>query len=266
MLFTSDPPRPLSAGSAPLQLTEQMRQGLQDAASTTRPDAAGLLPALVVGDTITAYSRLEQDLRDSGLAHLTAVSGANVAIVFCHVLLVARWMRVRSYWLIGTGLAAVGWFVLLARPQPSVVRAAVMGSLGIVAVMAAGRRGGPRLLFAATLVLLLVDPWLARSWGFSLSVAATAGLFFLASRWRVTFARHMPQLVADGLAVALAAQVATIPLSVALAGQVALLSVPANLLAAPAVLPATTLGAAAAAVAPVAPWFPVAHMAGAVAH
>ena len=137
---------------------------------------------------------------------------------------------------------AVGWFVLLARPQPSVVRAAVMGSLGIIAVMSAGRRGGPRLLLAATLVLLLADPWLARSWGFALSVAATAGLFFLATRWRDVFARQMPQLVADGLAVALAAQVATIPLSVALAGQVALLSVPANLLAAPAVAPATALG------------------------
>jgi len=253
LLFTSDPPQLLSSGPAPLQVSEQMRQGLHDAAASTRPGAAGLLPALVVGDTSSLTSQLEQDLRDSGLAHLTAVSGANVAIVLVSVLFVARWMRVRSYWLVSTGLVAVGWFVLLARPQPSVVRAAVMGSLGIIAVMSAGRRGGPRLLLAAALVLLLADPWLARSWGFSLSVAATAGLLFLATRWRVTFARRMPQLVADGLAVALAAQIATIPLSVALAGQVALLSVPANLLAAPAVPPATVLGAAAAAIAPIAP-------------
>ena len=102
-------------------------------------------------------------------------------------------------------------------------------------------------------LLLLVDPWLSRSWGFALSVAATAGLVLLARRWSGRLPERWPRAARDAAAVALAAQVATLPLVVALSGQVAVLSVVANLLAVPAVAPATVLGAAAAAVSPVLP-------------
>jgi competence protein ComEC len=196
---------------------------------------------------------LTADLRDSGLAHLTAVSGANVAIVVGAALLLARWAGVRGYLLVGVGLAVVVWFVLLARPQPSVLRAAVMGAIALVAVGTAGRTQAIRSLLACVVVLLLADPWLSRSWGFALSVAATAGLVVLARRWSGQLPERWPRAVRDAAAVALAAQVATLPLVVALAGQVAMLSVFANLLAAPAVAPATVLGAAAAAVSPVLP-------------
>ena len=91
-----------------------------------------MLPALVVGDTSQMPSLLTSDMKDSGLAHLTAVSGANVAIVVGAVLLVARVLGVRAYWLVSLGLVSVCWFVVLARPQPSVLRAAVMGSLALV--------------------------------------------------------------------------------------------------------------------------------------
>ncbi|HVQ88575.1 MAG TPA: ComEC/Rec2 family competence protein [Actinomycetes bacterium] len=254
VLFARGPPGLVEQPSVLLQGAERMRSGLRDAVSGAPPDVRGLLPALVVGDTSELSPTLVDDLRTSGLAHLTAVSGANVAIVLMAVLLIARYVRVRGYALPVVGLLAVGWFVLLARPQPSVLRAAVMGALAVVAVAATGRRNGPRLLLAAVLLLLVVDPWLARSWGFALSVAATAGLLGLAGRWASKLSLRMPRAIAEGLAVALAAQLATLPLTVALSGQVALLAVPANLLAAPAVAPATVLGAGAAAVSPAAPW------------
>ncbi|MEO8328719.1 MAG: ComEC/Rec2 family competence protein, partial [Candidatus Nanopelagicales bacterium] len=254
VLFARGPPLLVAEAAPPLQGAEQMRVGLRDAVADTSPDVRGLLPALVVGDTTELSSSLVSDLRTSGLAHLTAVSGANVAIVLMCVLLLARFIRVRGYALPVVGLVTVAWFVLLARPQPSVLRAAVMGALAVVAVVASGQRHGPRLLLAAVLLLLFVDPWLARSWGFALSAAATAGLLTLAGRWADSLSRRMPRPLADGAAVALAAQVATLPLAVALSGQIALLAVPANLLAAPAVAPATALGAAAAAVSPVSPW------------
>ena len=122
-----------------------------------------------------------------------------------------------------------------------------MGSVALVGVAVAGRGQAVRALLASVVVLLLVDPWLARSWGFALSVAATAGLVMMARRWSAALPGWMPEPVRDGVGVAVAAQVATLPLVVALSGQVALLSVVANLLATPAVAPATVLGAAAAA-------------------
>jgi competence protein ComEC len=252
-LFTDDAPEHLGDESLVLRGAESMRSGLRRAVVGLGADAQGLLPALVVGDTGALPSMLVADLRDSGLAHLTAVSGANVAIVVGAGLLLARWVRVRGYALVGIGLALVVWFVLLARPQPSVLRAAVMGSVALVGVAVAGRGQAVRALLASVMVLLLADPWLARSWGFALSVAATAGLVMLARRWSSALPPWLPDPVRDGVGVALAAQVATLPLVVALSGQVAVLSVVANLLAAPAVAPATVLGAAAAAASPVAP-------------
>ncbi len=253
IVFASTPPESEGSAPSPLRRAEAMRGGLREAVAGTMQNAQSLLPALVVGDTSAMPPLLTSDLRDSGLAHLTAVSGANVAIVVGAVLLLARWVGVRSYWLVALGLAAVGWFVLLARPQPSVLRAAVMGSIALVAVGVAGRPQAVRTLLASVVALLLVDPWLSRSWGFALSAAATAGLVLLARRWSERLPGKWPISVRQAVAVALAAQVATLPLVVALSGQVAVLSVLANLLAAPAVAPATVFGAAAAAVSPASP-------------
>lgn len=253
IVFASTPPQSEGSAPSPLRWAESMRGGLRQAVDGTAQNAQSLLPALVVGDTSAMPPLLTSDLRDSGLAHLTAVSGANVAIVVGAVLLLARWAGVRSYWLVAVGLIAVAWFVLLARPQPSVLRAAVMGSVALVAVGVAGRPQAVRTLLASVAALLLVDPWLSRSWGFALSVAATAGLVLLARRWSERLPDAWPISVRQAVAVAFAAQVATLPLVVALSGQVAVLSVVANLLAAPAVAPATVFGAAAAAVSPISP-------------
>jgi competence protein ComEC len=254
VLFTDVDPRHLADEGPVLRGAEAMRSGLRQAVAGLPPDVQGLLPALVVGDTSAVTPTLRGDLRASGLAHLTAVSGANVAFVVGAGLVLSRWCGVRGRALPALGLVLVGWFVLLARPQPSVLRAAVMGSLALVAVASAGRVQAIRSLLASVLILLLVDPWLARSWGFALSVAATAGLVLLARRWSGALPVRWPAPVRDATAVALAAQVATLPLVVALSGQVAVLAVVANVLAAPAVPPATVLGAAAAACSPVAPW------------
>ncbi|MFL6179313.1 MAG: ComEC/Rec2 family competence protein [Actinomycetes bacterium] len=253
LLFSNEQAAEVSAAPLPLRAAETMRSGLRDAVSGLPRDVQGLLPALVVGDTSQMPSLLTSDMKDSGLAHLTAVSGANVAIVVGAVLLVARVVGVRAYWLVLLGLLSVCWFVLLARPQPSVLRAAVMGSLALVAVGAAGRTQAARSMLAAVSLLLLIDPWLARSWGFALSVAATAGLVLLARHLKKRLPKRWPLVVREAISVASAAQLATLPLVLALSGQVPVLSVLANLLVAPAVPMATVLGAASAAIAPFLP-------------
>jgi competence protein ComEC len=147
------------------------------------------------------------------------------------------------------GLVMVVVFVVLARPQPSVLRAAAMGVVALVAMTSGGRRRGVRSLSAAVLVLLLLDVSLARSAGFALSVLATAGIVILAPGWRDTLARRMPGWLAEAVACPLAAQLACTPVVAWLSGQVSLVAVAANLLAGPAVGPATVLGFVAAGVA-----------------
>ncbi len=178
------------------------------------------------------------------------MSGANVAIVLSAVLALAAWLGLPLRLRPGVAALALAGFVVLARPSPSVLRAAAMGAVGLLALATGARRAALPALAAGVLVLVLVSPDLAASPGFALSVLATAGLLVLAPVWRDRLARRLPVWLAEALAVPAAEQVACGPVVVALSGSVGLLQVPANLLAVPAVAPATVLGVAAALLAP----------------
>jgi competence protein ComEC len=228
-----------------------LRAGLRRASAGLPPDERGLLPGLVVGDTSRMPPSLVDDFRTAGLTHLTAVSGANIAILVSVVLLAGRWAGLRGRWLPVVGSLAMAAFVVLARPQPSVLRAAAMGAIGLLAMVTGRRRRSLAALAAAALLLLLVDPWLARSYGFVLSVLATGGLVLLAPVWARRWRdRGVPRLLAEALAVPLAAQLVCGPVIVLLSGRLSLVAVPANLLVAPAVAPATVLGVLATAAGP----------------
>lgn len=235
------------------RFTEPLRAGVRDtAASVTDDEARGLLPAMLVGDESLISEALREAMRNSGLSHLTAVSGMNVTIVLIMVLGSARWLGVRGYALHIVGGAAILGFVALARPEPSVVRAAVMGAIAIGGVVFAGHRRGLRALAVAVIVLLLADPWLAASAGFALSAVATGGILLLTPAWRRA-ARWLPGPLATAVAVPLAAQAVCLPIIIAIGGTASLASVPANILAAPAVAPITVIGAGVAVTAPLSP-------------
>jgi competence protein ComEC len=201
-----------------------------------------LVPALVDGDDADVPEALADDFRTTGLTHLLAVSGTNLTLLIGFLLVVARWCRVRGRWLYVVGALGIVGFVLLARTEPSVVRAAAMGSVGLLAMGANGRQRALRGLGAAVLGLMLLDPALATSVGFALSVLATAGILVLGPPWRDALARWLPRWLAEAIAVPTAAQLACTPLVAAISGQVSLAAVGANLLAEPAVGPATVLG------------------------
>ncbi|HLR83407.1 MAG TPA: ComEC/Rec2 family competence protein, partial [Nocardioidaceae bacterium] len=220
----------------------RMRAAVGDSVSKRSDDVAGLVPALVDGDESDLPEDLDEDFRTSGLTHLLAVSGTNLTLVVGFVLFVARSMGVRGRGLIVLGILATVGFVLLARPEPSVVRAAAMGLVAIAGLGSGGTRRGVRSLSWAVIGLLLLDPWLARTAGFILSVCATLGILVLAPAWRDRLARWMPRWCAEALAVPLAAQLACTPVVAAISGQVSFVAVAANVLVAPAVGPATVLG------------------------
>src|SRR5262245_21762628 len=237
-----------------------LRAGLRDAVSTVGPAERGLIPGVVVGDTSQMPEELSEQFKRAGLTHLLAVSGANLMILVGFLLGLARVVGLRGRLPPLMALGSIVGFVILARPQPSVLRAAVMAVIVIAATLTGRRRTGLSSLCVAVCVLLLVDPWLARSYGFALSTLATGGILVLAPRWadRMSGGGLRPgprgrlrRLLAESLAVPAAAQVACLPVLVMLTGQVSLVAVAANLLAAPAVAPTTILGLLAATCAPV---------------
>ncbi|MEU7619428.1 ComEC/Rec2 family competence protein [Micromonospora rifamycinica] len=247
---------PVRHGSPPWlqRAAGTLRDGLHRACAPLPPDQGGLLPGLVVGDTSRLPATVEEDFRATGMTHLNAVSGANVAIVVGAVLLLARWVRAGPRLAaVLCGLALIG-FVVLVRPSPSVVRAATMGAIGLAALAVGRPRATLPALAAAVAVLLLLDPELAGDAGFALSVLATGGLLLLAPGWRDGLRRRgVPAGLAEAVAVPAAAQLACGPVVAGISGTVSLVAVPANLLVVPAIAPATVLGVAAAVVSPVWP-------------
>jgi competence protein ComEC len=246
------PPVGLGPPSAMQRAAGTVRAKLREATDGLPAEQQGVLPGMVVGDTSRLDPDLATDFRAAGLTHVLVVSGANLAIVIGAVLAVARALGLGRR---GGPLAAalaVAAFVVVARPEPSVLRATVMGLIGLLSLVSGRQRQGVPALGAAVLGLLLIDPELARSYGFALSVLATLGLLVLAPPWRERLSRRMPRPIAEVLAVAAAAEVACAPVVVMLSGEISLVAVVANLLAAPAIAPATLLGGLAAMAAPLA--------------
>lgn len=222
-----------------------VRAALTDATSGLSPAPRALVPALVVGDDSGLDPALAEDFRATGLTHLLAVSGTNLTLVVGFLVVAARWGGVRGRGLRGVGALGIVAFVVLARPEPSVLRAAVMGAVALVGLGTRSRGRGPAALGFAVTALLLVDPGLARQPGFALSVLATAGIVLAAPPLRDALATWLPRPLAEALAIPAAAQLACQPVVAAISGQVSLVAVLANLLAGPAVGPATVLGLAA---------------------
>jgi competence protein ComEC len=244
------PPVVLGGPTAVQDAAETVRAKLREACDPLPPAQRGVLPGMVVGDTSRLDRHLKEDFRAAGLSHLMVVSGANLAIVAGAVLGLARLAGLGRRRAAALAAAAVLVFVIVARPEPSVLRATVMAMIGLLALVSGRQRHGVAGLSGAVLLLVLADPALARSYGFALSVVATAALLVFAPRWRDLLCRWLPRLIAEPLAVAAAAQLACAPLLVMLSGELSLIAIGANLLAGPAVVPATLLGVAAGIAAP----------------
>jgi competence protein ComEC len=206
--------------------------------SATSGDGAGraLLSGFLIGDTSQLPARHLDALRRSGLTHFVAVSGSNVA------LFLAGWWMVTALFGIGSrrrfvlGLVGLAVFVVVARWEGSVLRAATMAGFLLGGSAAGVAVDGWMALGAAVAVLLLASGHLAVDVGFQLSVAATAGIMLGA-------AGRTPRWAWTVLAATLSAQLSVLPILLWHFGSVPLLSPLANLMAAPLVSAATVTGA-----------------------
>jgi competence protein ComEC len=206
---------------------------------------AGLLMGLALGDTSMLDTGDEEHFRATGLGHLLAVSGENVAMVLAPILGLALLLRLSRWGRFALGASTVLFFVVLTGGEPSVMRAGVMAWLALLGVLLGRPRSTATILGAAVLFLLVWDPTLVQSLGFQLSVAATAGMVALASPFAARL-RFLPRPIALAAATTLAAQAGVSPILLYQFHQVPWVTLPANLLAFPAVAPALLLGLAAA--------------------
>ena len=234
----------LSRGS-PL---ESLRAALGDAIERVLPaPAGGLAAAIVIGLRERVDERLAADFTATGLGHVVALSGWNVAITMAVADRFAKRFpaKRRRPLLIVVAIT----YGLFAGASASVIRASFMAAAALIGA-ASGRPGsGAVALSHAVLALMVLDPAIAADTGFRLSALATAGLLAKSQRWSenaTAFGERLPRQLRTGwsfigadVAVSLAAQAATLGLVIALFGRVAVWSIPLTLLIAPLIAPAT---------------------------
>ena len=211
------------------------------------PGVGGERRAVLAGVVLGADEGLSEDLKDrfraSGLYHLLAVSGQNVAFIVAGVLVLA-WMLGVPRWLGELAvLGAIGAYVLAVGLQPSVVRAGVSGALASLAWLAARPRDRWYFLLAGAAVLLAWNPYNVLEPGFELSFTAVASIFVAVPRIERLLAGYpAPRWLAGAVAVSGACSLATAPILLLQFGAVPVYSLPANVLAEPVVAPLLGLG------------------------
>ena len=214
----------------------------------------GVIAGIVLGEDEGLSEELRARFRASGLYHLLAVSGQNVALIVGGVLGLA--------WLVGlsrlvgevAALAAIGGYVLAVGWQPSVVRAGVAGALASLAWLAARPKDRWYFLLVGAAILLAWNPYSVLDAGFQLSFAAVAAIFVVVPRLQRTLAGYpVPRSLAEVVAVSGACGIATAPILLTQFGSIPLYSIPANALAAPVVGSLLGLALVTAMVAPVLP-------------
>ncbi len=226
-----------------LGYTDGLRSRFRDLALRDGSDG-GLLPGMALGDRIALDPGTGEAMKRTGLTHLTAVSGANCSYVVAFAFLGLRLLRLPRASAAAGAVVALAAFVMLVRPEPSVLRAAVMGAIGVAAVLSGRGRVSLTLLMLSIIILLAVDPWLSLSIAFMLSVAATLGLVTAGPMVVTALGSLLPRVAAQLLAIPLTAQLFCTPIIVLIQPALAVYSLPANVLAAPVVPAVTLLGMA----------------------
>jgi competence protein ComEC len=236
-------------------LGDRLREGVSTSLETVPAgERRAVLAGVVLGEDEGLDADLRDDFRASGLYHLLAVSGQNVAYVVAGTILLV-WILGLPRWLGELGaLLTVGAYVLAVGWQPSVVRAGVAGALASLAWLASRPRDRWYFLLVGAAVLLAWSPYSLLEPGFQLSFSAVAAIFVLVPRiGRLLDGYPLPRKLAEVVSLSAACGLVTAPVLWLHFSAVPLYSVVANALAAPVVAPLLGLALAAAALHPLLP-------------
>lgn len=196
-------------------------------------NAQALLPGMLYGDRSGQDEALSEAMKTSGLSHLTAVSGSNIALIGALVLTLLRLFAIPRAVSTILMISAVGLFTWFVGPDPSVLRASLMGSIAVVSLLLGRGQGSLGILCVTGTILLLVDPSLGAEPAFALSVLATLGIIMLSPALTEIFAQVLPRWLAELTAICCAAQFTCLPVIISLNSNFSLYSLPTNLIVAP---------------------------------
>ncbi len=203
---------------------------------------ASFLAGLLTGSRAGIPQNLTDDFRTAGLSHIVAISGYNITIIIS--LLSGMLFFIPLRWRFPVLVAGISAFTLLVGASASVVRASIMGILGLFAIQME-RKSDMRLaiLWTAFIMTAWNPPSLWFDAGFQLSFLAIIGLTEL-SGWLDRILRWMPDTlgIRTSLSATLAAQIGTFPLILLLFKRVSVIAPIANLLVAPLIPLAMLLG------------------------
>lgn len=257
----------ISQPNAPRALANRMRHRF--AATTARLSDQGriLVPGVTcgmlgqsyagpadTGEIDTTYAnQVEQEFRDAGIMHLMAVSGGHFILIAqlvlwaCAACRMPRWAAALAVLIAYHGLAG------LVYPSHSVLRALAMGWFSSLAMLAGRRHQAVSALSWSVILILVIDPSKATSYGFALSAAAVLGITLLNEPIERLLACRLPRTLAQAVSITIAAQALTLPIQILMEPSIPLLSTLANLLVAPFVSWSTITGLIALILAPFAP-------------
>jgi competence protein ComEC len=207
---------------------------------------ASLLAGILLGVDTGLTRELQEAFKNTGTAHIIAISGFNIAIIAGIFLsLFRRALGPRRGAM--AAMAGIALYTLLVGADAAVVRAAIMGGLSLLARQVGRRNLGLNTLAFVALVMALVNPLVLWDVGFQLSFFATLGLILyaepltqLAARLLSTFnlqpstQQNILQPLSDFFLLTLAAQITTIPIMAYHFQRISLVSLIAN----PFILPA----------------------------
>ena len=208
-----------------------------DGLQATLPEPyASLAGGVIIGGKTGLGSDLQQAFIRSGLVQIIVLSGYNVMIVAEWVMAALALTKIRRRWSSAAGALAIFIFVGIAGASATALRAMLMAFIALYA-RATGRsyEAGRALLFAVFLMLLWNPLYLAFDPGFGLSVAATAGIIWLAPIIEALMSKRATSFWKKVLATTIAAQIAVLPLLLYDTGNLSLVAIPANLLVMPMV-------------------------------
>lgn len=223
----------VSLAAVPVKLNRHIAQLVDEAFPN---DVSAFMKALMLGDKTELYTRTEEytALTNAGLMHIVAVSGMHIAF------LVAVFRVLFGYGAGSSSIALLGmWlFVFVSGMSPSAVRAGIMQSFILFAPIVRRENDPLTSLSAALALILIMNPYAAKSVSLQLSFAATAGILFLSPLMTEALMEHFPEKYRSAVqtvCVSAAGMVLTMPLTAIHFGQVSLCSILSNVLVLPAV-------------------------------
>lgn len=193
-----------------------------------------LFSGMLLGDISSMDPKQKEDFKRSGLTHLVAVSGSNLAMIAVPIIILLTWVGLSRIYRFAIILSVIFLYAVATGLQAPVLRASIMTTLALYGIFFVGHKKGLFLISMAGIILLAWDPFLLENPGFLFSFASTLGLIILMRPFE-EYLRFLPEMLSLPIATTLAAQVLVIPISSYYFGEISVVSFFANLVVTPLV-------------------------------